>query len=112
MQKNLIFTLIFSILVAIFAVLNATTVTINFMFAQADSYLSVVILISATLGAIAAYTFNVFGKMKIKKEVKTLEKKLAELEKENEAIQAKAIEQEAIVVEKTTQDDGDDTITQ
>lgn len=80
MQKNLIITLLFSIVIALFAILNAAIIPVNLIFVTVDISAALVILIAASLGAILVYTLNIAVKMKLKKAAKVAEKKLKELQ--------------------------------
>lgn len=80
MQKNLIITLLFSIVIALFAILNAAIIPVNLIFVTVDLSAALVILIAASLGAILVYTLNIAVKMKLKKAAKVAEKKLKELQ--------------------------------
>jgi len=80
----LIFTLIVSLLVAIFAVQNATLVTINFFWYEAEVPLVLVILGSALAGALIVCfvaiwrEFRIRGKARAKAKAAAKEQKLAE----------------------------------
>lgn len=82
MQKNIIITLLFSILIALFAILNAGVVPVNLIFTQIDISAALVILISASIGAIIVYSLDAVSKIKTKKKHKELEKKNENLNKE------------------------------
>lgn len=71
MQKNLILTLVFSVIIAVFAVLNATPIPVNFIFAKVTVSAAVVILAAASLGAILVYFLELASKLRIKKANKT-----------------------------------------
>lgn len=77
MQKNLIVTLLFSILIAFFAILNAAAIPVNLIFVTVDVSAALVILIAASLGAILVYSLDIAGKMKMKKAIKVAEKNLS-----------------------------------
>ena len=82
MQANFIVSLLFSILVVFFAVLNADVVTINLFFKDFSVSQALVIFISAFLGATVAFTFDIIGKMKRKKNEKALNKQIMNLSEE------------------------------
>lgn len=77
MQKNLIVTLLFSILIAFFAILNAAAIPVNLIFVTVDVSAALVILIAASLGAILVYSLDIAGKMRMKKAIKSAEKELS-----------------------------------
>ncbi len=76
MQKSFIIVLITGLVVAIFAVLNAKPVEVNLIFKTFEMSQAIVILVSATLGAVAMFLMNIVQVMKLKKQVKQLSKKL------------------------------------
>lgn len=85
MQKNVVVILLFAIVIALFAILNAGAVPINFIFAKANISAALVILISAALGAIIVYSFDAIALFKFKKKVKELEKSLLEAQAETDS---------------------------
>ncbi len=86
MQKNLIITLLFSIVIAVFAILNAAVIPVNLIFVSLNVSAALVILIAASLGAILVYTIDLGVKLKLKKSVKVAEKKLTVLQEKTEGI--------------------------
>ncbi len=76
MQKSFIIVLFTGLVVALFAVLNAKPVEVNLIFKTFEMSQAIVILISATLGALAMFLMNIVQVMKLKKQVKQLSKKL------------------------------------
>lgn len=96
MQKNLIIILLFSILIAIFAILNAVVVPINLIFTKVDISISLVILISACIGAVITYALDTISKIKKKKKIKELENMLA---KSNDEIKVLKEKEAQLVVE-------------
>lgn len=76
MDWRFILSLIFSIFVAIFAIFNAETVKINFLFTKVEISQALVILISTALGAIIVLFMSFFRQLKLKKRIKALEKQL------------------------------------
>jgi len=112
MQKTLITTLIFAILVAIFAVMNSAPVSINFGFAEFQSFQSVVILISATLGAIIAFASGMFSRLKLKKNIKELNAKVKTLEADLEKHATVEVKPSSDLEIEQKQVDKDDSITQ
>jgi len=83
MKATFILSLAMAILIAIFALLNGGTVPVNLGFANLESSLALVILVSVAIGAIIIYLIDVVGKFKSAYKIKELEKKIAVLEKEN-----------------------------
>ena len=78
MQRNLIITLLFSILIAVFALLNAAVIPVNLIFITVEISAALVILISACLGAILVYFLDLAAKLKLKKSSKISQAKLDE----------------------------------
>ncbi len=78
MQKNLIIALLFSILIAVFAILNSGTISVNLIFVTLEVSAALVILISAALGAILVYFSDLATKMKLKRTNKTTQIKYDE----------------------------------
>ncbi len=89
MQKNIIVTLIFSVFIAMFALLNAAAVPVNLIFTKVDVSASLVILISASVGAVIVYSLDTVSKMKSRKKFRTLEKNNADLDNENKQLKEK-----------------------
>lgn len=86
MQKNIIISLIFAILIAVFAILNAAAIEVNFIFATMNISAALVILISACLGAIIVYSIDTIANMKEKKKYKDFDKRLENLLVENDQL--------------------------
>lgn len=82
MQKGFIFSLLFAILVAIFALKNANKVLIDFIFGKVSISQALVILISAILGAVIVAIIGSVRNFKLKKKVKKLNKKIESIEVE------------------------------
>ncbi|GAU76911.1 LapA family protein [Fusibacter sp. 3D3] len=82
MQLNVVLTLIFAIFIAAFALFNASVVTVSFFFAKVDLSLAIVIIASALIGALVIWFFDAFKKLKTHKQIKDLNKKNTELEKQ------------------------------
>lgn len=82
MQKGFIFSLLFAILVAIFALKNANKVLIDFIFGKVSISQALVILISAILGAVIVAIIGSVRNFKLKKKVKELNKKIESIEVE------------------------------
>lgn len=112
MQKNLIVTMIFSVLIAFFAILNAAAIPINLIFTRVDVSAALVILISATIGAIIVYSIDAVSKIKSRKKCKELEKnyeKIArELEKSQEKCSGQSLEIENLKMKIEKLEKGDD----
>lgn len=64
MQIGFILALLFSILIAIFAILNNEVVQINYLFGRAPVSVVIVILASAFTGALIVGLFSLIGRIK------------------------------------------------
>lgn len=84
-QWMLILTLIFALITAIFAVINVDAVRVNFIFTQADIPLILVVLGSTLLGGLIAALLGMLRQFKLKRSMRQLEKRIAELEREQTA---------------------------
>ncbi|MDP3386897.1 MAG: LapA family protein [Eubacteriales bacterium] len=82
MQLNFILLLIVSIFIAIFAIQNGETVSIDLFFMKREMSQALVILASVGLGALVTGVLSTFGKVKKIRENKTLSKKLKAIETE------------------------------
>lgn len=89
MQKNLIIILVLSIFISLFAILNAGAVPINLFFTSLEISVALVILISATIGAVIVFSLDTASKYKFRKEIKESQKALEKMEKEKEEMEEK-----------------------
>jgi len=64
MQIWFVISLIFALVIAAFAALNSDVVTIRLIFAKYELSQSIVIIISAVVGAVVAILFGFFGRIK------------------------------------------------
>ncbi|MBF8984379.1 LapA family protein [Lutibacter sp. B2] len=83
MEIRFVFSLIFAIIIALFAILNSGIVTINFLFTDIDISQALVILISAVLGSIIVMLLGTIKQFKLKRKIKELSKSVEIVEKEN-----------------------------
>ncbi len=81
MQLNVVLMLVFAIFITIFAVFNASVVTVNFLLTQVELSLAIVIIVSALIGALIIWFFDAFKKLKVNKQLKELKKKSVDFEK-------------------------------
>lgn len=93
-QWNFILALLFALIVAVFAVINVDSVEIDYLFGTARIPLILIILGSTLLGGFITGSFGLVRSYKLQKQIKTLTKGKATLEK---VIEEKA----AIKSEKT-----------
>lgn len=87
-QGTLIAAFAFALVVAIFAVINVSSVEVNFLFAKTSTPLILVILVSTLLGGLSVGLFGMFKIFKLQRTIKTLEKRAAGLEAAAEPFEA------------------------
>ncbi len=100
MQFGFIISLIFSILVALFAIQNSGSVVISFLFAEFNISQALVILISAALGAMIVMLLGIVKQIKLKIKMKEQLKKIKKLEEENKLCNNKTEESKKDLDEK------------
>lgn len=86
MQVLFIFSLVFAILVSIFAVMNSDPVTIKLLWKQYEFSQAIVILGSAAFGAIIVALLGIVNRVKTTLKVRELQNKIKGLEKELEEL--------------------------
>lgn len=79
-QTYLILTILFIIIISVFAVLNVSEVEVNYVFWRGSSPLIFVILFSVLLGGILATCVSLRKFLQLRRENKQLLKQLTELE--------------------------------
>ena len=84
MGWRFILSLGFSIVIALFAIANAGSVRINFIFAIYEVSQAIVILLSAIVGAVIVMLLSIVKNIKLKMKINNQEKVIAELQRENE----------------------------
>lgn len=80
MQAGFILSLIFAIIVALFALKNANSVLIDFIFAKIEVSQAIVIFVSAALGAVIVTMLGIVRQIKLSMKVKEQGKKIESLE--------------------------------
>ncbi|OJV62160.1 MAG: hypothetical protein BGO41_02220 [Clostridiales bacterium 38-18] len=103
MQIYIVLILLFSILVTLFAIFNASVVTVSLFFVEAQISLALVIIISTLIGAVTVVLFDMFKKIKQGKQVKDLSKRIEALEKQI-AVKDEAIRQRDQVLSEKEQE--------
>ncbi len=88
MEIRFIISLLFSILVAIFAIQNAGNVEINFLFTRFTISQAIVILASAIVGAIIVLFLSLIKQIKQSMKIKQLNKEITALTEERDKLQA------------------------
>lgn len=94
MTGRFVISLIFAVIVAIFALQNAASVTIKFFFAEFTISQALIILISAVFGAIIVLILGTIKQFKTNMKVKNLLKSTEKLEEENRELKER-IEQKS-----------------
>ncbi|MCR8843411.1 LapA family protein [Paenibacillus sp. SC116] len=83
-QWTLLAALVFALLTAIFAIVNVEPVQVNLLFGTFDVPLILLILGCTLLGALIVGSYGVYAQYRIRRKVKELEAKVAQLEAESE----------------------------
>ena len=89
MQKQFIFVILVSIIVAIFALTNAEVMTVRLFFWTYQLSGSLVILISVALGALLVLVFGLYKSVKTKFTLRNLNNEVASLKVTNESLNTK-----------------------
>ncbi|NLZ90955.1 MAG: LapA family protein [Clostridiales bacterium] len=107
MQLTYILALLFALVVAIFALLNAQPVTVDFIFNEFQISLALVILVSAFAGAIILGFLGIFRQVKgsfksreMNARIKKLEEQLKETVDKNTKTELRLAEAEAGIMER------------
>lgn len=79
-QWTLIFALAFALLTAVFAVINVEPVRVNFLFAETNTPLILVILTSTLLGGLIVGLFGIIRQYRLQRTIRGLERRLQEAE--------------------------------
>ncbi|MCT4564006.1 MAG: LapA family protein [Maledivibacter sp.] len=104
MQILFIFSLVFAILVSIFAVMNSEPVTIKLLWKEFQFSQAIVILGSAVFGAVIVALLGVFNKVKSSLKIRELQNKIKSLEKEIQELKPAETINEEISHENATND--------
>lgn len=84
MGWKFILSLVFAVVIALFAIANAGSVRVNFIFAVYEVSQAIVILVSAMAGALVAALLGLVKTVQMRLKMNQQEKKIAELEREKE----------------------------
>lgn len=93
-QWTLLLGLAFALIVAVFAVINVDSVTVNYLFGQAKWPLILIILGSVLMGGIIVGSVGLFRMFVLQHEVKTLKKQNRSLEEQLAQKESTPLEQE------------------
>ncbi len=86
MDRRFIVSLVFAVIVGIFALANGEKVAIDFIFKKVYTSQALIILISALLGALIVFLISSIKSMRLKQNIKKMEKEISELEEKNESL--------------------------
>ncbi|GGJ78625.1 putative integral membrane protein [Anoxybacillus voinovskiensis] len=89
MQWNLLFAMLFALVVAIFAVANVNAVSVNYLFGKTEWPLILIILGSTAMGGLIVASFGFFRIFQLQRQVKVLSKEKKELQEKMEAMEKK-----------------------
>jgi len=89
MELYLILAAIIGVLIAAFAIQNASPVAVKFLIWQFESSLAVVIILSLLAGMVLILLISLPGRIKRRKELFDKNRKINQLEKEIEALKQK-----------------------
>jgi uncharacterized integral membrane protein len=89
MEFKFVFSLIFAVLVSIFAIQNADSVEVKFFFSKFYISQAVVILVSAVIGAIIAFLLGLIKQIRQNIKVKQLTKEINILKVQNEELEVR-----------------------
>jgi len=93
MDWRFILSLVFSVIVAIFAIQNAGAIDVKFLFWELSVSQALVILLSAVFGAIAVMLLSLIRWVRLRTKIKSSAKTVATLEEENQVLRQR-LEQE------------------
>lgn len=88
MEKGFIILLVFAVIISLFAFSNSEKVFIDLFVTEVQMSQAIVILVSTLLGATVAAVFAGFKSLKMKKNIKDLNKKIFNMEEEIEQIKS------------------------
>lgn len=89
MQAGFIISLVFAIIVAVFALRNGSNVNIDFLFAKIQVSQAIVIFVSAALGAIIVTILGLVRHVKLTIKIKEQSKQISSLENEKQLLENK-----------------------
>ena len=105
MQGTIIFGLIFAILIAIFAIQNASIVALNILMWEFEISLAVVVLGSIIFGALVIGIFSYFKQFQLKRKNRNLKLEIQSLKEELEDVNEKNRKLEAGIDNYISEDD-------
>ena len=114
MELKFIISLLFAVLVAIFAIQNAGNVDINFLFANFTISQAVIILCSTIVGALIVLLLGLVKQIKQNMKIKQLNKEIEMLREEKDKLQVKVDEYSLANAEEEgkTEDSGEEPLSE
>lgn len=114
MEFKFILSLLFAVLVAIFAIQNAGNVDINFLFANFTISQAVIILCSTIVGALIVLLLGLVKQIKQNMKIKQLNKEIEMLREEKDKLQVKVDEYSLANAEEEgkTEDSGEEPLSE
>ena len=86
MSWKFVLSLIFALIVAVFAIQNATAVEVNFLAWEVSISQALIILMSAIFGAIAVLLLSLMKQIKLKANIRSDKKTITSLKNENQPL--------------------------
>ncbi len=109
MAIRFIITLLFAVIVTLFAVQNSSTVEISIFFAKYNVSQALVIFVSAILGAIVVLLIGMIQQFKINLKLKNAGKTINQLSEENKVLKQKNEKLAATSIEHSSEEIESDT---
>ncbi len=97
MDWRFILSLIFAVIVTVFAVQNAKSVEINFLYLHLSISQALVVLISAIVGAVTVFLLSIIRLLRLKIKMKDAGKTIIALEEENKKLKQALASKESLV---------------
>ncbi len=101
MSWKFVLSLIFALVVAVFALQNAAAVDVNFLVWKVSVSQALIVLASAVFGALAVLLLSLVKQMKLNSVIRHDRKTIAALQNENEAMKTKVNQAAAEAAEVT-----------
>jgi len=118
MSWKFVLSLIFALIVAVFAIQNAAAVEVNFLAWKVSISQALIILMSAIFGAIALLLLSLVKQMKLKAGIRNDKKTITSLQNENQTLKgkleqavAKAVAPETAASETATESPASEILT-
>ncbi|GAA0721319.1 hypothetical protein GCM10008905_11640 [Clostridium malenominatum] len=101
MRIGFILSLVFAIIVTIFAIQNSAVITVNFLFTKLEISLALIIFISTIVGAIIVTFLGLRRELSLKHNNKILNNKVSELQREIDGLKTNsALPEKEVSIDK------------